>query len=155
MEWEESKKTYLTRNLFGAVLAIGVGLFSDPLGALVGIRERMHGGRVDGRRRRRRRYVVVGLAAEEEEEETLVVVVTRLLRGREEETARHGRGRKTKTREEGRGKHAKTLKQGIRAQLLVGTELVSHIQGQLFKQPALYLPTKSFKNYFANTNAVV
>jgi len=41
MEWHESKKTYLARNLFGAALAIGVGLFGDPLAALVGIRERM------------------------------------------------------------------------------------------------------------------
>jgi len=41
MEWEESKKTYLARKLFGAALAIGVGLFNDPLAALVRIRERM------------------------------------------------------------------------------------------------------------------
>jgi len=37
--------------------------------------------------------------------------------------------------EEEEGKCAKALKQGIRARLLVGTTLVSHIPPRLFKQP--------------------
>ena len=32
---------YLAKNLFGAALAIGVGLFGDPLAALVGVRKRV------------------------------------------------------------------------------------------------------------------
>lgn len=40
--WKKGKKgTCLTSDLFGAALAIGVGLFGDPLAALVGVRERV------------------------------------------------------------------------------------------------------------------